>query len=67
MIRARDVARVVEACLAGRASGALLCPENLAATFFDLSSAEAGKILEKLARPLSFFPSDLRSVQDLLL
>ena len=48
MTRARDAARIVEACLASRARRALLYPANLPATFFDLSSGEAGEIMEKL-------------------
>ena len=45
-----DAARIVEACWAVKSRAALLYPENLTARFFDLSSAEAGLILDKLRR-----------------
>jgi hypothetical protein len=38
----------VEACLNGRVRLALLYPANLPARFFDLSSGEAGEVLQKL-------------------
>ena len=41
---------IVEACLSARVRAALLYSENLTAGFFDLSSGEAGEILEKLRR-----------------
>ena len=45
-----DAARIVEACWAVKSRAALLYPEHLTARFFDLSSAEAGLILDKLRR-----------------
>jgi Domain of unknown function (DUF4180) len=48
MVHAQDAARVVEACLSARARCALLYPANLPPAFFDLSSGEAGEILQKL-------------------
>lgn len=44
----RDASLVVEACLSARVRLALLYADNVTARFFDLSSAEAGEILEKL-------------------
>jgi hypothetical protein len=41
---------IIEACLSARVRAALLYPDNLTASFFDLSSGEAGEILEKLRR-----------------
>ncbi|AUX23929.1 uncharacterized protein SOCEGT47_044590 [Sorangium cellulosum] len=46
--RVRDADRVLEACFAARVRCALLYAENLTAAFFDLSSGEAGAILQKL-------------------
>jgi hypothetical protein len=43
-----DVRRVIEACLSMRASSVLLRAEQLPERFFDLSSGEAGEILQKL-------------------
>jgi hypothetical protein len=48
--RARDASRIVESCWANKTRRALLYPENLTANFFDLSSGEAGEILDKLRR-----------------
>jgi len=45
-----DAARIVEACWAMKTHAALLYPENLPSAFFDLSSAEAGMVLDKLRR-----------------
>ena len=45
-----DAARLVEACWAAKTRLALVYPENLTPRFFDLSSAEAGLILDKLRR-----------------
>ena len=45
-----DAARLVEACWAAKTRLALVYPENLTPRFFDLSSAEAGIILDKLRR-----------------
>ena len=39
---------VVEACLSGGVDCVLLYPENLTNQFFDLSSGEAGAILQRL-------------------
>ena len=46
--RADDVGLVIEACFSNQARAALLYPENLTAEFFDLSSGQAGAILQKL-------------------
>jgi len=43
-----DSARVVEACFSGDVRMALLYADNLTERFFDLSSGEAGAILQKL-------------------
>jgi hypothetical protein len=43
-----DATRVVEACLSADADAALLYPRNLTDAFFDLSSRQAGTILQKL-------------------
>lgn len=43
-----DVDLVLEACFASGARSALLYAENLPAGFFDLSSGQAGAILQKL-------------------
>jgi hypothetical protein len=48
MSNVRDVDRVIEACLSDGASAALLYAANLTPAFFDLSSGEAGEILQKL-------------------
>ena len=45
---AEEVGRVLEACFSTGASGALLYAENLSPAFFDLSSGEAGAVLQKL-------------------
>ena len=46
--RSKDASRLIEVCLSTRVRLALLNPANLPATFFDLSSGEAGDILQKL-------------------
>ena len=43
-----DAGLVVEACLSGGVDCVLLYAENLTNEFFDLSSGEAGAILQKL-------------------
>lgn len=43
-----DAGRVIEACLSYGADAALLYAANLPAKFFDLSSGQAGAILQKL-------------------
>jgi Domain of unknown function (DUF4180) len=43
----KDSGLVVEACFSAKTDCALLYPENLTAAFFDLSSGEAGEILQK--------------------
>lgn len=43
-----DANRVIELCLSTRTNKALLYPSNLTTAFFDLSSREAGEILQKL-------------------
>jgi hypothetical protein len=45
---AGDAVRVLEACFSAGARAALLYAENLPADFFDLSSGQAGAILQKL-------------------
>jgi hypothetical protein len=45
-----DAARIIEGCFASKTRAALVYPENLTPRFFDLSSAEAGVILDKLRR-----------------
>lgn len=44
---ARDSSAVLESCFSHRATGALLYSHNLPEKFFDLSSGEAGEILQK--------------------
>lgn len=44
----KDAGLVIEACLSARTRAALLYAENLTPAFFDLSSGEAGEILQKL-------------------
>ncbi|XYH93532.1 DUF4180 domain-containing protein [Sorangium sp. So ce1128] len=48
MSSVRDVDRVVEACFSDRVGCALLYAANLTPAFFDLSSGEAGAMLQKL-------------------
>jgi hypothetical protein len=48
MTSVRDIDRVIEACYSEGASAALLYATNLTPGFFDLSSGEAGEILQKL-------------------
>ncbi|WP_437826930.1 DUF4180 domain-containing protein [Sorangium sp. So ce1153] len=48
MSSVRDVDRVLEACWSDRVECALLYAANLTPTFFDLSSGEAGAMLQKL-------------------
>jgi hypothetical protein len=50
MRRPQDATLVLEACFSAPADGALLYPENLTPRFFDLSSGEAGELLDKLRR-----------------
>ena len=50
MRRPQDATLVIEACFSAPARIALLYPENLTPRFFDLSSGEAGEILDKLRR-----------------
>ena len=45
---ADDASLVVEACFNGKAKAALLHAPNLTERFFDLSSGEAGAVLQKL-------------------
>jgi Domain of unknown function (DUF4180) len=47
MSRAADVNRVLEACFSHRVDCALLFASNLTDGFFDLSSGDAGAILQK--------------------
>ena len=48
MASVEDLSRVLEACFENAAHNLLLYPENLTERFFDLSSGEAGAILQKL-------------------
>lgn len=48
MERAADVNRLIEACFEHESRGLLLYSENLTERFFDLSSGDAGEILQKL-------------------
>ena len=48
MARGDDVVTAIEACFEHASGALLLYPENLPARFFDLSSGEAGMILQKL-------------------
>lgn len=50
MRRPQDATLVLEACFSAPADGALLYPENLTPRFFDLSSGEAGDVLDKIRR-----------------
>lgn len=50
MARPQDATLVIEACFSAGVKLALLYPENLTSRFFDLSSGEAGDILDKLRR-----------------
>jgi hypothetical protein len=50
MHRPQDANIVIEACFSAPARVALLYAENLTPRFFDLSSGEAGEILDKLRR-----------------
>lgn len=50
MQRPQDATRVLETCFAVPANAALLYPENLTPRFFDLSSGEAGDVLDKFRR-----------------
>ena len=48
LAQAGDVDRLIEACLSEAARAALLYDANLPSAFFDLSSGQAGSILQKL-------------------
>lgn len=48
MQRVDDASLVIEACFSMRVKAAVLYPANLTPAFFDLSSGEAGAILQKL-------------------
>jgi len=48
MASVQDADRLIEACFSGGADAALLYSANLTGAFFDLSSGEAGAILQKL-------------------
>jgi hypothetical protein len=47
MRRAQDATLVIEACFSAHVRKALLYSENLTPEFFDLSSGQAGEVLEK--------------------
>ena len=44
----KDVTRVIEACFSAGTRAALLYSSNLTPSFFDVSSLQAGEILQKL-------------------
>ena len=48
--RTQDATTIFEACFSAHTLAALVYPENLTPRFFDLSSGEAGEILDKLRR-----------------
>jgi Domain of unknown function (DUF4180) len=48
LANAQDINRVIEACLSIGSGAALLYASNLTSGFFDLSSGDAGTILQKL-------------------
>jgi hypothetical protein len=48
MTRATDASLIIEACFSHRTRRALLYATNLTGTFFDLSSGDAGEILQRL-------------------
>jgi hypothetical protein len=48
MTSAHDVDRIIEACFSEGAKAALLYAANMSPAFFDLSSGEAGIVLQKL-------------------
>ena len=48
--RTDDASRLLEACFSAKTKRALLYPANVTPRFFDLSSGEAGLILDKLRR-----------------
>ncbi len=50
MTRSQDATLLIEACFSARTRRAFVYPEQLTARFFDLSSGEAGEVLEKLRR-----------------
>ncbi len=50
MRRPQDAILVLEACFSAPTRVALLYPENLTPRFFDLSSGEAGEILDTFRR-----------------
>ncbi len=49
LTKADDAAFLIEACFSAKAEAALLYPMNLTPGFFDLSSGEAGAILQKMS------------------
>lgn len=73
LMRVEDITLVIEACWEAALNCVLLYPENLTEHFFDLSSGEAGEILQKLRnyriRLAIIVPADLpmgRRFADLL-
>ncbi len=48
LVNPSDAATLVEACFSAGVEALLLYPSNLTAGFFDLSSGEAGEVLQKL-------------------
>ena len=48
LVSGDDASRVVEACLSNGVYAALLYADNLPSAFFDLSSGQAGAVLQKL-------------------
>jgi hypothetical protein len=48
LLKPADVTQLIEACFSARVNSALLHAANMPGRFFDLSSGEAGEILQKL-------------------
>ena len=48
LVTVADANRVIEACLSARTRAVLMHPANMTPAFFDLSSGDAGAILQKL-------------------
>jgi hypothetical protein len=46
--QAQDITRLIEVCFSERVRAALLYAANLPPAFFDLSSGQAGEVLQKL-------------------
>jgi uncharacterized protein DUF4180 len=46
--RPQHASRILEACFSAQSRAAIVYPANLTARFFDLSSGEAGDVLQKI-------------------